>query len=80
MKSKMKRWLSLVLAMVLLCGTVPVAFAAETETPLYEQLGFESADALMEGWIFGPVDYDWVCERYEVYLAELTANPDKAFE
>ena len=79
MKRKMKRWLSLVLAMVLLCGALPVASAAETGTPLYEQLGFESADALMEGWTFGPVDYEWVTARYEVYLAELNANPDKAF-
>ena len=80
MKRKMKRWLSLVLAMVLLCGALLVASAAETGTPLYEQLGFESADALMEGWTFGPVDYEWVTARYEVYLAELTADPDKAFE
>lgn len=80
MKRKMKRWLSLVLAMVLLCGALPVASAAETGTPLYEQLGFESADALMEDWTFGPVDYEWVTARYAVYLAELTADPDKAFE
>lgn len=80
MKQKRKRWLSLVLAMVLLCGSLPVASAAETGTPLYAQLGFKSADALMEGWIFGPVDYDWVTARYAVHLAELTADPDKAFE
>ena len=80
MKQRRKRWLSLVLAMVLLCGALPVASAAETGTPLYAQLGFESADALMEGWTFGPVDYEWVTERYAVHLAELTADPDKAFE
>lgn len=80
MKRNMKRWISLVLAMVLLCGTLPVAFAAETGTPLYEQMGYESADALMQDWYFDRVDYDWVCARYEAHLAELTADPEKAFE
>lgn len=80
MKRKMKRWLSLVLAMVLLCGTLPVAFAAETGTPLYEQMGYESADALMQDWYFDRVDYDWVCARYEAHLAQLATDPEKAFE
>lgn len=80
MKRKMKRWLSLVLAVVLLCGMLPVAFAAETGAPLYEQMGYESADAFVEDWFFDRVDYDWVCARYETRLAELTADPDKAFE
>lgn len=80
MKSKMKRWLSFVLALVLLCGTLPVAFAAEAGTPLYEQMGYESADVFVEDWFFGRVDYDWVCAQYEARLAELTADPDKAFE
>lgn len=80
MKSKMKRWLSLVLAMVLLCGTLPVAFAAETGTPLYEQMGYESADEFVESWFFDRVNYDWVCAQYQARLAELTSDPDKAFE
>ena len=80
MKRKMKCWLSLVLAMVLLCGTLPVAFAAETGTPLYEQMGYESADAFMQDWYFDRVDYDWVCARYEAHLSQLAADPEKAFE
>lgn len=66
--------------MVLLCGTLPVAFAADTGTPLYEQMGYESADALMQDWYFDRVDYDWVCARYEAHLAQLAAAPEKAFE
>lgn len=80
MERKRKRWISLVLAMVLLCGTLPAAFAADADMPLYEQMGYESADAFMEDWYFDRVDYDWICARYEVHLAELTADPDKAFE
>ena len=80
MKRMCKRWLSAVLALALLCGALPAALAAGTDAPLYEQLGYESADAFLEDWYFDRVDYDWVAARYAVRLAELAADPDKAFE
>ena len=75
----MKRLLSLLLAAALLCGAMPAALAADLEPPLYEQMGYESADAMMDTLFdYGRVDYDWVVERYRQHYAEILADPTEA--
>lgn len=77
----MKRLLSLLLAAALLCGAMPAALAADLEPPLYEQMGYESADAMMDTLFdYGRVDYDWVVERYRQRYAEILADPTEALE
>ncbi|MDY3618261.1 copper amine oxidase N-terminal domain-containing protein [Agathobaculum sp.] len=77
----MKRLLSLLLAAAMLCGALPAALAADLEPPLYEQMDYESSDAMMdEMFDYGRVDYDWVVEHYRQRYAEIQADPAVALD
>lgn len=80
MKGKAKRLLSLLLTAALLCGFLPAAFAADTVPPLYEQMGYSSSAEFMENEGFYKVDYDWVCERYQVNLKWVKQYPEVILE
>lgn len=80
MKKGLKRALTLVLAMLMLCAMLPAALAADTDLPLYEQFGYDSAEEFMTYNWFSKADYDWVCERFAYHYARILADPQIALD
>ena len=51
---KMKRFASAALAALLLAGSAPSALALDTTPPMYQQFGYDSAEAFMQS-----NDWEW---------------------
>lgn len=79
---KMKRFASAALAALLLAGSAPSALALDTTPPMYQQFGYDSAEAFMQSndWEWYMLDYDEVSDIYRTALQELKADPKRALE
>ncbi|HJC14186.1 MAG TPA: hypothetical protein H9936_10830 [Candidatus Agathobaculum intestinigallinarum] len=80
MKRFGKKLLSLALAAVMLCGTLPAARAADVDPTLYEQFGYDSPEAFLLDYGAGRWDYDTFADRYRQRYEAILADPQIALD
>lgn len=80
MKRFGKKLISLVLSVVLLCGALPMARAADVDPTLYEQFGYDSPEAFLLDYGAGRWDYDTFADRYRQRYEAILADPQIALD
>lgn len=78
---KRNRFAAAALAALLLAGSAPSALALDTTPPMYQQFGYDSADAYMaEEAGFAMLDYDAASDLYRQYMDTIHKNPQVALD
>ena len=79
---KRNRFAAAALAALLLAGSAPSALALDAAPPMYEQFGYDSAEAFMQGndWTWYMLDYDEVSDIYRTAMQKLKTDPKSALE
>lgn len=78
---KRNRFAAMALAALLLAGSAPSALALDATPPMYEQFGYDSADAYMaEEAGFAMLDYDAASDLYRQYMDTIHKNPQVALD
>lgn len=77
---KHKRLLSAALAASLAVSSLPAALALDTAPPMYQQFGYDSAEAYTSSydWWFGKFSYDQASDCYRRHLDEIHNDPSVA--
>ena len=78
---KRNRFAAAALAALLLAGSAPSALALDATPPMYQQLGYDSAEEYMEQESsYGVFDYDTLSDHYRQHLDAVRSNPTLAVE
>ena len=77
---KHKRLLTAALAASLAVSSLPAALALDTAPPMYQQFGYDSAEAYTSSydWWFGKFSYDQASDCYRRHLDEIHNDPSVA--
>ena len=77
---KHKRLLTAALAASLAVSSLPAALALDTAPPMYQQFGYDSAEAYTSSydWWFDKFSYDQASDRYRRHLDEIHSDPSVA--
>lgn len=77
---KHKRLLTAALAASLAVSSLPVALALDTAPPMYQQFGYDSAEAYTSSydWWFDKFSYDQASDCYRRHLDEIHSDPSVA--
>ena len=78
---KRNRFAAAALAALLLAGSAPSALALDATPPMYQQFGYDSAEAYMEQESsYGVFDYDTLSDHYRQHLDAIHKDPQIAVD
>ena len=77
---KRNRFAAAALAALLLGTSLPSALALDAAPPMYQQFGYDSADAYMEQESYGVFDYDTLSDHYRQHWEAILKDPKIAVD